>query len=136
MKLKTKNKKLEHYLNLTYPIQLLKIPDDEGGGWEVSIPLLGRYAFRADGETPQEALKNLEEIKRTLFEEHISDGVKIPEPVKDEKKDNYSGKFIVRIPKELHEKISYQAKRNSISLNQYILYLLTQNFYSNKQNTP
>ena len=39
--------------------------------------------------------------------------------------DNYSGKFVVRIPKSLHYKLSIEAQEEGVSLNQYALYKLS-----------
>ncbi len=39
--------------------------------------------------------------------------------------DGYSGKILIRIPKELHQKIAILAKENDESINVYIVYLLT-----------
>ena len=36
----------------------------------------------------------------------------------------YSGKLMLRIPKELHKKLVEDAKENGVSLNQYALYKL------------
>jgi hypothetical protein len=36
----------------------------------------------------------------------------------------YSGKLLVRIPKELHKSLVKEAKENGVSLNQYALYKL------------
>ena len=38
---------------------------------------------------------------------------------------NYSGKFLMRVPKRLHAELAHAARAQSISLNQYVLYLLT-----------
>lgn len=46
----------------------------------------------------------------------------IPMPLND---DTYSGKFVVRIPKSLHQKLAIEAKREGTSLNQYLLYKLS-----------
>ena len=40
------------------------------------------------------------------------------------KQDEYSGKILVRIPKELHASLAKAAKRNGVSLNQYLTYKL------------
>lgn len=40
---------------------------------------------------------------------------------------NFSGNLRIRIPKSLHEKLSQDSKKEGISLNQYIVYLLTKN---------
>ena len=38
--------------------------------------------------------------------------------------DEYSGKLLLRIPKELHRELARAAKENGVSLNQYALYKL------------
>ena len=53
-------KNLKYYINLKYKIKITKIPDDEGGGYNACIPLLGSYALQGDGETKKEAIENLE----------------------------------------------------------------------------
>lgn len=37
----------------------------------------------------------------------------------------YSGKLLVRIPKDLHRELAAAAKRNGVSLNQYAIYKLS-----------
>jgi antitoxin HicB len=118
------NKDLNYYMNLNYPVEVYRIPDDEGGGYSASIPQLGRFAFLADGESPEEALNNLEEVKKDLFEDYLARDITIFEPILADEED-YSGKFIVRIPKQLHRQIATRAKQESISLNQYVTHLLS-----------
>ncbi|MDI6766121.1 MAG: toxin-antitoxin system HicB family antitoxin [Bacteroidota bacterium] len=117
-------KDLNYYMNLNYPIEVVKIPKDEGGGFAATIPQLGRNAFVGDGETIDEAIKNLEQIKLELFEDYLKKGIPIPEP-KQEDDEEYSGRFVMRIPKELHRYLAKRATDNDISLNQYVQYLLT-----------
>ncbi len=117
-------KDLNYYINLNYPIEIVKIPDDEGGGYSATIPQLGRNAFVGDGDTIDEAIKNLDDIKFELFEDYIKKGLPIPEPKQGEE-ENYSGRFVMRIPKELHRYLTNRAANNEISLNQYVQYLLT-----------
>ncbi len=38
----------------------------------------------------------------------------------------YSGRILVRVPKSLHKRLIERAKVEGVSLNQYILYLLSQ----------
>ena len=52
-----------------------RLSPDEGGGYTATIPLLGAKTFVGDGETPEEALQNLEDIKRQLIPVLIADGV-------------------------------------------------------------
>lgn len=67
-------------MSLKYSVKITKIPDDEGGGYNACIPLLGSYAFQGDGDTKEEAKQNLEEIKKILFEDYLEKNIKIPEP--------------------------------------------------------
>ena len=115
-------KDLNYYMSLPYIVELKPIPEEDGGGFSASIPQLGRCSLLADGETIEEALKNLEQIKRERFSEYIEEGLIIPEPEKDEQA--YSGKFVVRIPKYLHRELVLTAKHNDVSLNQFIVSVL------------
>lgn len=117
-------KDLKYYLNLNYPIEIIKIPEDEGGGYSACIPLLGRSAFISDGETIEEALKNLDIIKEENFLRMLEKGIPIPEP-QEQKEEEYSGKFMVRVPKELHRELVRNSNKNGISLNQYVQYVIT-----------
>ncbi len=120
--------KLNYYLQLNYPIEIKKIPEEQGGGYSASIPQLGRYAFIGDGDTIQEAVENLQEVKKYLFEKYLEEGIPIPEPFEEDDK-NYSGKFLLRVPAELHRFLATEAKRNNTTLNQYCVYLLTRKSY-------
>lgn len=117
-------KDINYYLSLNYPIEIIKIPEDEGGGYSACIPLLGRSAFISDGETIEEALKNLEIVKEENFSRMLEKGIPIPEP-QIQKDEEFSGKFLVRIPKELHRELVRGSNKNGISLNQYLQYVIT-----------
>ena len=118
-------KTLEYYASLDYPVVLRRIPDDLGGGYEASIPCLGAQSFVGCGDSPQEAYDNLQVAKREIFEEYLGEGIGIPEPSSQEEYEDYSGKFNVRMPRELHARVVASAERNGVSLNQYVLYALT-----------
>jgi predicted HicB family RNase H-like nuclease len=120
------NKDLEYYMRLPYIIEVVPIPDSEGSGYTAQLPQLGRFAIVGDGETPEEAIADLEITKRQRFAAYLESGVKIPEP--DTDKEEYSGRFVVRIPKILHRHLVESAKSNEVSLNQFVTYLLSTNF--------
>jgi CII-binding regulator of phage lambda lysogenization HflD len=67
-------------------------------------------------------LNELQAAKAERLGTYLEEGLTIPEP--DLEEDNYSGKFVVRIPKSLHRELSERAKQNDISLNQFIISLL------------
>lgn len=77
-------KDIDYYMKLKYKIKIIHIPKNLGGGFNASIPQLGEYAFIGDGETEEEALKDLEETKREYFQDYIKKGIEIPEPEVEE----------------------------------------------------
>jgi antitoxin HicB len=118
------DKQLDYYLNLNYPIEITALSEEENGGYSACIPQLGRNAYVAYGDTIEEAFQNLNLLKRELLESQLKNRSHIPIPVLNNEEE-YSGKFILRVPKELHRSLATTATRNNISLNQYTQYLLT-----------
>lgn len=111
-------KNLEYYMTLPYRVEILQIPDAEGGGFMARLPEIGKYAILGDGDTPEEALRNLNESKRERFAEYIAKGLDIPEPCPAQSE--FSGQFVLRLPKYLHAELSNLAKENGVSLNQFL----------------
>lgn len=114
---------MSYYKKLNYDVRIIAIPEEEGGGFEASIPQLGSALFRGIGRTRGDSLKDLDNIKSVLFKEYLETGKKIPEP-ENETFGELSGKILLRIPKRLHENLVHQAKSSEVSLNQWINYLL------------
>ncbi len=111
-------KKLEYYKNLEYTE---RIDPDPEGGFVASIPdLPGCLAY---GETRIKALNSLKHSKDLWLESvHKSHG-EAPEP---RPLQQYSGKFLLRVPKYLHQRLDESAQEESTSLNQYIVSLLSE----------
>lgn len=106
-------KPLEYYRNLKYPVTLEAAPE---GGYVVEIEdLPGCYS---QGETVEEAIEMIEEARRLWLEVAYAEGLDIPEPRSEQE---YSGKFFIRAPKSLHRKLDQMAKREGVSLNQYLV---------------
>ena len=116
--------KLDYYMDLKYSIEITPVSEKDGGGYEASIPQLGKHAFCGYGDTVEQALANLKEIKGSIFSYYLEKGVSIPEP-EEEDASIFSGKFIIRVPKKLHYKLAKEAKKNSVSLNYYVSSLLS-----------
>lgn len=125
-------KTIEYYLSLDYSVEIRKITEDLGGGYMACIPCLGSQAFVGDGETPQEAYENLQAAKAEIFADYLAEGLPIPEPPSTTEHEDFSGKLMVRMPRELHARVAWAAKANDVSLNQYIVYALS-NFESKWQ---
>lgn len=79
-KFDSEEKQLNYYLSLPYKIEETRIPEEKGGGYEVCIPDLGRWTMVGDGETVEESIKNLNNLKMELFKEWLDKGLHIPEP--------------------------------------------------------
>jgi predicted RNase H-like HicB family nuclease len=110
-------KDLEHYLALPYSIEI--IPDEEG--YIAAIPDLP--GCMSSGNTVDAALRGLEEVKELWLEGRIEAGEEIPEPTKIE---DFSGKFVLRIPRSLHRTLDHEARKQGVSLNQYVLHMLSE----------
>ncbi|MGB7589795.1 MAG: type II toxin-antitoxin system HicB family antitoxin [Terriglobia bacterium] len=110
-------KDLRDYLALPYSIEIT--PDE--GGYTAEIPdLPGCMSF---GDTINAALRGLEEVKELWFEGRIEAGEEVPEPSKVE---DFSGKFVLRIPRSLHRTLDHEARKQRVSLNQYVLHILSE----------
>lgn len=114
---KTPEKALEDYLTLSYPIE---VQEAEEGGFVVSIPALPGCVTQV--EKWQEAYGSIEEVRREWITTAYEDGVEIPLP-KTEKE--YSGKFVVRIPKSMHRKLDIRAEDEGVSLNTLLVSMIS-----------
>jgi HicB family. len=130
VKRKAEKKDINYYMKLKYKIEVVPIPEEDGGGYEARIPQLGKAAFIGYGETVEEALAHLEVVKRDLFESYLKDGVPIPEPEKEEGR--YSGRILLRVPIYLHKELSELARKEDISLNQLLNHLIERGLASLK----
>lgn len=116
-------KNLEYFMALPYRIEIQPIPESIGGGYEASIPDLGKYSVCAHGETIEEAIRELQTVKEERLRSYLEEALTIPEPEPTE--EGFSGKFMARIPKYLHRELSQRARQNGVSLNQYVTSLLS-----------
>lgn len=113
-------KSLDYYMNLPYNFLIRPISDESGNYYYGQV--LELDGCQSDGDTFEEASRNLREAMEGWLSVKLEHGDHIPEPVND---DNYSGKFIVRVPKSLHKRLAIEAQKEGISLNQYLVYKLS-----------
>jgi predicted RNase H-like HicB family nuclease len=113
-------KNTEYYMSLPYTLLVQPFSDESGDYYTGKV--LELDGCMTDGETKEEALENLHEAMKGWIETKLENGYDVPEPVKD---NGFSGKFIVRIPKSLHFKLTLEAEKEGVSLNQYALYKLS-----------
>jgi predicted HicB family RNase H-like nuclease len=121
-------KNLNYYMSLPYKIEIEPIPGKEGGGYVARLPQFGKAGIIGDGETAEEALADLQKNQKLRFERYLKEGIDIPEP--EAYQEEFSGRFVVRIPRFLHKELVLSAKQNHVSLNQYVTALLSMNFRS------
>lgn len=122
------NKDLDYYLSLPYTINIKPITDESGSYFSASVVELD--GCRGHGKSPAEAYEMLREVMKEYIEVKLEFGDYIPEPNTDE---DYSGKFVLRVPKSLHRMLSEKAAAESVSLNQYCLYQLSEIPFNEKE---
>ena len=65
-------------------------------------------------ETPESALKGIRNLVGDMVEDMKENKEKIPEPIAIK---NYSGKFMVRVPPDVHRALAIKAAETGVSLN-------------------
>jgi len=92
---------------------------DPDGGYVAEIEELPGCMTQA--ETLDEALKVIEDARQLWIKTAYEEGQDVPLPRDMEE---HSGKFMLRIPRSLHRNLVRAAKREGVSLNQYVTSLL------------
>lgn len=105
---------------MRYPIEVFWSEEDEGY-IAIAPDLPGASAW---GKTEVEAINELHLAIDLWIKAAKKVGNSIPKP-SDRADVNYSSKFLMRVPKRLHSELAHAAKAQGVSLNQYVLYLLT-----------
>ena len=62
------------------PIEIHKLPPDQGGGLHAFLPDFGHSACSACGDTIDETLSLLQEVKTNVIDLYRERGISIPEP--------------------------------------------------------
>lgn len=65
-------------------------------------------------DTPEEALQGIRQVVADVVADLESSDEPVPEPIAVR---HYSGKFVVRIPPEIHRRLSLEAAEAGVSLN-------------------
>ena len=97
--------KNDHY---TYRVTW-SVDDDEYVGLCAEFPSLSWLA-----ETPEAALKGIRNLVADVVTDMKENKEKIPEPIAIK---NYSGKFMVRVPPDVHRTLAIKAAEAGVSLN-------------------
>ena len=100
---------------------------DEDNSFVATIPQI--KALSAFGATHEEALSELHIAAEAYFDALEAAGKPLPLP---ERVTPYSGQLRLRMPKSLHASLSREAEDESISLNTYIVTLLSERHIEKK----
>ena len=111
---------VEEYMALPYTIE---ITADQGSYFVKIRELDGCMSV---GESREDALAMIEDAMREWLLVAMEDGIEIPLP-EALQEGRYNGKFPLRLPKSLHRKLADAAERDKVSLNQYLVMLLSEN---------
>ena len=83
--------------------------DEEYVGLCVEFPSLSWLA-----STQEDALHGIRHVVADVVTDMLENNEAIPEPISTK---NYSGKFLIRIPPELHRRLAMEAAESGVSLN-------------------
>lgn len=100
---------------LSEPYSRVLVPDPSGGYFVEVLEFPGCFS---QGDTPQEAISNLEEAMEGWIAAALDAGQAIPAPAASR---GYSGHVALRMPKSLHREAVRRAELEGVSLNQYLV---------------
>ena len=103
---------INHYLSLAYTIELIR---EDATTWFARVAELP--GCMTEGDSAADAVDMIQDAMAGWIELALEDGRAIPEPKLLEE---FSGKFVVRVPKSLHRDLVAAAAREEVSLNQFI----------------
>ncbi|MHC4782780.1 MAG: type II toxin-antitoxin system HicB family antitoxin [Planctomycetota bacterium] len=64
--------------------------------------------------SPEAALKGIRALVKSTVKDIMENGEQVPEPISSKK---FSGKFMVRVPPEVHRHLALEAAESGVSLN-------------------
>ena len=100
---------------LRRPYARILIPDENG---TYSAEILEFPGCFSQGQTADEAMRNLENAAVAWIESSLNHGQEIPPPFSSHA---YIGKVALRLPRSIHKKAAQLAERDGTSLNQFLL---------------
>jgi predicted HicB family RNase H-like nuclease len=68
-------------------------------------------------KTPEAALKGIRKTVEVVVNDMKQNGEEIPQPIASK---NYSGKFMVRIPPDIHRNLAIKAAEAGVSINRLV----------------
>ena len=102
-----------------YPFEVRPLPAADGGGYLITFPDLP--GCMADGDTPEEAIKNGLDAALSWLKTAQEFGDEIPKPGEAS-----SGKFITRVLRTMHIRLAARAKQEGVSMNALVMTYLAE----------
>lgn len=121
---KLESKEIREILSKPYARRLVP---DEAGGFVASI--LEFPGCIAEGDSPEEAMSNLEAAAASWVEVALANGYTFREPIDYH---GYNGKLALRLPRSLHRQVAELAELEATSINQ-LLVMAISHYVSGKQ---
>lgn len=110
---------IKDYMKMPYT-RLVQEMNDESGHYFYGR-ILELDGCQSTDDTLDGLYQSLNEAMEGYIEVKLENNLPVPIPEAAEK---YSGKFVVRIPKSLHQRLAIEAEKEGVSLNQLALYKL------------
>jgi len=112
--------KVEYYLR--QPYTFITERHEQGGKAYFSMRVLELEGCITTGDTIEEAAHDIQDAMREWLRTNLKLGKPIPPALKSRA---YSGKVALRMPPALHESLMFNAVREGVSLNQYMVATLS-----------
>jgi antitoxin HicB len=107
--------KMEINQYLKKPYARILVPADDGTYFAEILEFPGCFA---QGDTPNQAMENLDKVAIDWIQSAIELGQQIPGPNLNV---SYSGRIALRLPKSIHRRSAMLAEHDQTSLNQFFL---------------
>ncbi len=115
------NYSLEEYLAVPYTFEVLR--DDSDGTTAYVAHVLELPGCITQSDRFEELEPMIQDAMRAWIETALEDGKPVPEPNPE---DDYSGRFVIRLPKTLHRQLAERAAVEGVSLNALVSVALGQ----------
>ena len=112
-------KTVDEYLRLPYTFETIR---QEDGSVFIAVKELS--GCMSCGGSIEEAYEMIKDAMESWISVALEDQDPIPEPEICSPKE-YSGKFVVRTPQQLHKELVLKAAENEVSLNSFVVSLLS-----------
>lgn len=122
-------KDADYYLGLDYPLAVVPYHDDYFDGYRAFF--LDIPAIESIGETQEEVLADLKDVKKEWFQYAVQKEITIPEPHEIyPKEESCSGRVTLRLSKSLHRQVVAGAQNDGVTLNSYLNQLIQKGLHA------